>query len=58
MRVIPPCVTKWEVKSKKAQISTRVMEEEEVLKGDTKCINLIEASMYDTKPFHYTSTVS
>ena len=58
MRGIPPCITQEELKSKKAQIETRGKSKEEVKEGDPKRTSLIEASMYDTTPVHYTSMVS
>ena len=50
MRGISPCVAQEKLKSKKAQTETRGTSKEAVLEGDPKCTNLIEASMYDTKP--------
>ena len=58
MRVILPCVTQEELNSSKAHIETGVTAMEAVLEVDTKCTNLIEDSMYDTKPVNYTSMVS
>ena len=58
MRGILPCVTQEGLKSKKASIETRVTAKEAVLEMDPKFINLIEASICDTKPVHYISMVS
>ena len=55
---IPPCVTQDELNSKKPHIETRGTVKSEVPGGDPKCPNIIEASVYDTKPVHYTSMVS
>ena len=48
MRGILTRVTKDELKSKKAQIETRVTSKEAVMEGYPKHTNLIEAIMYDT----------
>ena len=40
------------------QIDTREIVNTEGTEGDPKCTNLIAASVYDTKPVHYTSMVS
>ena len=40
------------------QIDTRGTAKAEVLEGDPKCPNLIEASVYYTKPVHYIVMVS
>ena len=58
MRVIPSFVTQEELQSKKAQIESRGTSKEAVMEGYQKCTNLIEASMYDTKPVHYIIMVS
>ena len=58
MRGIPPCVTQYELNSKYAHIETRRTAKYAVLEGGPKCTNLIESSMYDTKPVQYTSMVS
>ena len=58
MRGTPTSVTQEELKSKKAHIDNRGTSKEEVTEGDTKCTNLIEASMYDTTHVHYISMVS
>ena len=57
-RGIPPCVTQDLLKSKNAQIETRVTSKEEVMQGDLEYTNLIEDSIYDTTPVHYISMVS
>ena len=53
MRGISPHVTQEELKSKKAQIDTRVTPKEAVIEGYTKLTNLIEAIMYDTTHVNY-----
>ena len=58
MRGIHPRVTQQELNSKKAHIETRRTSKEAVMEGGPKRTNLIEASMYDTTPVHYISTVS
>ena len=55
---IPSCIKQEELKSKKAHIETRGTAKEAVLEGDQRFTELIAASMYDTKPSHYTSMVS
>ena len=57
MRGIPPCITKQELKSKKSHIDNRGTVYAEVTKGDTKCPNLIESSVYETDPSQYVSIV-
>ena len=46
------------IEVKKPHSDIRGTEKEPVLEGDQKCINLIEASTYYTKPVHYISMVS
>ena len=58
MRCIPPSITQDEFTSNKEHIETREKSKEEVLEGDPKCTNIIEASMYDIKPVQYISMVS
>ena len=58
IRGIQPCVIQEELNSKKEKIETRGTAKEEVMEGGPKCTNLIEASMYDTKPVQYISMVS
>ena len=58
MRGIKPWFTQEESKSKKTHIDTRVTANEAVLEMDPKCTNLIEASLYGTKPLHYIRMVS
>ena len=57
-RGTPSRVTQKELKSKKAHIETSGTSKEAVMEGGPKCTNLIEATMYDTMPVHYTSMVS
>ena len=58
MRGIPTCITQQELKSNKSHIDTSETAKEVVLEGYPKCADLIESSMYDTKPVHYISMVS
>ena len=58
IRCIPPCVKQEEFKSKKAHIDTRGASKAAVMEGDPKCPNFIEASVYNTKPFHCIIMVS
>ena len=55
---MPPCVTQQGLKSNKVQIYTRGKVNLAVPEGDPKITNRIEASLYDTKPIHYTGMVS
>ena len=52
------CVTQEELKSKKAQIETRITAKAAVLEGDPKFLNLIEYIVYNNKPVHSISMVS
>ena len=58
MRGIPPYITQYELKSKKAHIDTRGIEKEEVMERDPNCPNLIESGTYYTKPLHCIRMVS
>ena len=58
MICIPPRVDHEKLKSKKSHIDTRGTSKEEVTEGETKCTNLIKASMYNIMPIHYISMVS
>ena len=58
MRGIPPCIKQEDLKSKKENIETRGTAKAAVLKGDQKLTKITEASVYGTKPVHYTSMVS
>ena len=52
MRGITPYVTQDLLKSEKSHIDTRGASKAEVMEGEPKCPNLIEASVYNTKYFH------
>ena len=57
-RGIATRVTKEELWSNKAYIDTRGTAKEEVIEGNPKRTNLIEASIYDTKPVHCNNMVT
>lgn len=56
-RGLPTSVLQEEVKTKEAEILVRGTVKVAVLKGDAKCPNVVAASVYDTKPVHFLSTI-
>lgn len=56
-RGLPNSVLQEEVKTKEAEISVRGTVKVAVLKGDANCPNVVAASVYDTKPVHFLSTI-
>ena len=55
---IPTCIKQEGFNSKKAQIDTMGTANAAFLRGGPKVTKLIEASVYDTKPFNYFIMVS
>ena len=57
MRGIPPSVLQVEQNSRKDHIKVRGTVKAALLEGDAACHNLVECSIYETKPVRYLSMV-
>jgi len=57
-RGLPRSIKQEEAKNREAELAIRGTVKVAVLKGDAACPNVVAASVYDTKPVHFLSTIA
>jgi len=57
-RGLPRSIKQEEAKNREAELAARGTVKVAILKGDAACPNVVAASVYDTKPVHFLSTIA